>query len=581
MRPFGCCNYTSFGDKGFWLSNTKKINIFIGKNNSGKSNVLKFIGLLSAYAKSGNSGFVDPSIRHWDLPAPALIRLGVTLGDLGLKLQGIPEHEARSVDLTDTYEIRYNPQRQEFVEPNPFHKNEIVYRYIRDSHGLNHDDSNYSHIFTQRHGRAFKQLISAQFNDVFFVPQFREFRYGDTSRGHDGKIYIDDDNVAGYRLAERMAWMKSPSVSFNLQKNKFQQIVDRVKALLDLPDLEVDFEDTSSDRPRAVILTISGLRRYLESFGSGVHQLVIMCFALSLKSNNLVCIEEPETFLHPGLQRKFLDFLRSTTNTYFITTHSNVLLDYAGHDDTTVYHVSHVNRVSCVSMVETTPDAYAVLDELQCHASDLMQANGIIWVEGPTDRLYLLRWLELMNSPYKEGVNFAIMFYGGKLLSHLGFSPDHITDHLLPMLRINRNAVVMLDSDRKGKYERLSKARKNIVTRLNDEMKTSKGWVWVTKGREVENYLSPGVLSRFANKMWPTKNRVKYDQYSSVDDMIKHGVTLRKSFKYSYDKVKHCREIVPLLENGDLSVLDLKPQLAKLIESINSWNPKIMEYVKE
>src|SRR5262245_25412581 len=62
---FGCCdmnligfgiqNYRSFGRGGFLLSPIEKINIFIGRNNSGKSNILSAIRLLNNFEENNLS----------------------------------------------------------------------------------------------------------------------------------------------------------------------------------------------------------------------------------------------------------------------------------------------------------------------------------------------------------------------------------------------------------------------------------------------------------------------------------------------------------------------------------------------
>ena len=38
--------------------------------------------------------------------------------------------------------------------------------------------------------------------------------------------------------------------------------------------------------------------------------------------------------------------------------------------------------------VDTYRDSCHILDDLEARASDLLQANGIVWVEGPSDRIY-------------------------------------------------------------------------------------------------------------------------------------------------------------------------------------------------
>ena len=47
IKNFGIKNFRSFDHDGVFIDNINQINVFIGKNNAGKSNVLKFIKTLS------------------------------------------------------------------------------------------------------------------------------------------------------------------------------------------------------------------------------------------------------------------------------------------------------------------------------------------------------------------------------------------------------------------------------------------------------------------------------------------------------------------------------------------------------
>ncbi len=66
------------------------------------------------------------------------------------------------------------------------------------------------------------------------------------------------------------------------------------------------------------------------SLGDGIQMIIIITFPLFQNAGKpaIVCIEEPELFLHPGLQRVLLKTLIDfPENRYFVATHSNHLLD--------------------------------------------------------------------------------------------------------------------------------------------------------------------------------------------------------------------------------------------------------------
>jgi hypothetical protein len=577
MRGFGIANYRSFSSAGAWLPELSKINIFIGKNNAGKSNALKFLRDLAAGLTGKPSG-LSKEVRHWGQGDPPAIDIDVTLSELNWDWTnfgyfgsvGLPDS---STKLRIRYEI--DPLRIGPIDPLAnMQTNTKVYQSIWSRLGAREfppPKEQISELLTRsQHFQQVHWILQREFKNVFYVQQFREIRDG------DGKTDVTDERrAAGYKLAEQLGIMRNPGESGFAQQNEFYKIQEWIRELLDVPDLEIETEHPASARPNAVLLKANGLRRYLESFGTGPHQLILLCFAMSLKNNHIVCIEEPESFLHPTLQRRFLDFLRKTDNTYFLSTHSNVFLDASKHDDTRIYHVGYDGKASTITRVDTTPNAYRVLEDLGYHASDLLQSNGVIWVEGPTDRLYLLRWLELCGCGAKEGLDFAIMFYGGRLLSHLSFAADLEEEELIPLLRLNRNAIVILDSERTAKGQNLENSREELVKRIETELsEIPNSLVWVTEGRDIENYIAKDALEKFAKEKWNGEFRLEYDHFLHLDEMLKWGEAHEKRFNYSNAKVEWCRKIVPYLTQAHLDVLDLRQRLNSVASKIGGWCPK-------
>ncbi|BCH07707.1 hypothetical protein MesoLj131c_19650 [Mesorhizobium sp. 131-3-5] len=211
-----------------------------------------------------------------------------------------------------------------------------------------------------------------------------------------------------------------------------------------------------------------------------------------------------------------------------------------------------------------------ILDDLDIRASDILQANGVIWVEGPSDRIYLNKWIELLSDDeLKEGVHYSIMFYGGKLLSHLHAMAPEDANKLISLLALNRNAAILMDSDRHfGKPADGKKpARKprmklnDTKTRLKDELSAMGGYVWITEGREVENYLSQPLLRRVTGDI-----TVDIGKYASVPESSALS-------KFNGDKVALAHRVAELTERADLDGhLDLAAMVGGLCGVIGGWN---------
>lgn len=199
-------------------------------------------------------------------------------------------------------------------------------------------------------------------------------------------------------------------------------------------------------------------------------------------------------------------------------------------------------------------------------ASDLLQANGIVWVEGPSDRLYFNRWVELWSGgKLREGAHYQCVFYGGRLLAHLSATdPDFNVEDAIKILRVNRNAIVLMDSDKTDAGSPIGDTK----MRITDEIQKIGGLAWITAGREVENYLPLEAIKGYV----PTASR-PIGQFKYMKDYLKTIGSPDVSSKFLSSKPLFAELVIPLitLENAKL-VLDLDERMRDACEAIRKWN---------
>ena len=314
----------------------------------------------------------------------------------------------------------------------------------------------------------------------------------------------------------------------------------------------------------------SGTLVPLSHIGSGVKTLLLVLINLHLVphakqktdlSQLIFCFEELENNLHPAAQRRLFWYLRDKAVkekcTFFLTTHSNVVIDLFSKDDQAqLLHVTHDGDRATVHPVTCHLRRCGVLDDLDVRASDLLQANVIIWVEGPSDRLYFNRWVELWSGgTLQEQVHFQCVWYGGAMLADVTFEADVPDEDLVSALKVNRHAIVLMDSDRRSADSPL----KPRVQRVCEEAEKSGAFAWVTAGREVENYIPTEALRQ-------SLKRPDLDTPAQYVDVYEHIGRAR-------DKVGLARLVTPHITKDVLAEThDLGQQLDRVCRLIREWN---------
>ena len=289
-----------------------------------------------------------------------------------------------------------------------------------------------------------------------------------------------------------------------------------------------------------------------------------------------LAFEELENNLHPALLRRLFKYLEdyavNEESTIFLTTHSSTALDFFGvSDNAQIIRVLHDGESAHTETVHTHSNLIKIISELGARPSDLLQANGLIWVEGPSDRIYLNRWIELYTEGrLREGRDYQCVFYGGALLARVEFkSPEDEVAELVNLFQINHNLVVMCDGDREAENSDL----KPRVKRIREEVeKIDDAHIWITDAKEIENYLPSSVLEKVPDSVFrkaPALSSLpdpeKYESWSSYTEKNMEGKSIDK-VALAISSTQHMTKEVMEVR------FEWKEQMELIVERIDSWN---------
>lgn len=545
-------NYKCF--KNAFISDIKAINVIIGKNNIGKSSILDIIEMI--YSKPEN------------------INLKIILE------KELTEEDILRVFRRDTYgggiptRYHYDFGKKFIGEKFPFeiysNGNSVLKRSIQNLFS-------YNEIYEDCYKRYWEQLaMTIKYKDKVTKRILAERNVFPEMESEDMTV---DGNGNGITTI----------ITNFINKSQYDESLVR-KTLLDKLN-EIMGEDATFTEIVTQQVKVGEKNKWeiflreedkgripLSKSGSGLKTILmvlvytILIPKIEMKSidNYIFMFEELENNLHPSLQRRLLKYIEELTNKnaiFFLTTHSNVMLDnFQNNDNINILHVikdkeKNIQIINSSNKIKKN----SILNDLGLKASDLFQSNGIIWVEGPSDRIYINKWIELWsNGTIREGKDYQCVFYGGRLLSNLTLNEQE-ENELINLINVNRNTIILIDSDKKNNQTPINKTKK----RIQKESDENGIMCWITKGREIENYVPEKLIK---NRFDYDNKKRKFGQFENTEEFLD---SLEKGLGNNFlrNKITFARKMT---ENVDLvdykNSLDLDEKMRKVVENIKLWN---------
>ncbi|TWU03381.1 AAA family ATPase [Neorhodopirellula pilleata] len=314
--------------------------------------------------------------------------------------------------------------------------------------------------------------------------------------------------------------------------------------------------------------------RPVQSLGDGLQQLIILTLPMFERREKplFLFIEEPDLFLHPGFQRAFIDAIFDHPNPdlyVFVTTHSNQFLDITiSEEGCSIFRCGkqapekdHPEHDPRFTVSNATTGDHELLKHIGVRPSSVMFANCTIWVEGITDRLYYGKFLELMLADRSvnliENMHYAFVEYGGGNITHWSFLDE---EDGMDVERICSRLFLITDKDdgKDERHQRLAEVLDERFHRLDV--------------REVENLLTPATIKAVIHDY--EKETIALHDFAQtayrlnylgkfIDDQVLPDASQSKRFsdrtKSAYadksgtikDKVRFCQKALSHLQTVD------------------------------
>ncbi|MFX0070936.1 MAG: AAA family ATPase [Candidatus Hermodarchaeota archaeon] len=277
----------------------------------------------------------------------------------------------------------------------------------------------------------FNDLIKNFFEAIHFIPYKREFKPEYDRSGIRINLAPNGENIV------KFIHIKAATHEWDWLREWNNEMKDFVSNIV---EIRQDVDEKSDNT--YLILKEDGLNMDIlqRNMGAGLLNIAhFLAFIKDLDRDKILCIEEPELFIYPGLQKKLKNKLLRTSNKIqiFITTHTPSLLS-RNSKKCAIYKIIKNQTESVVRNISDT-ELIEVLSELELNIYDYLLCDSIVFVEGKEDFTFFNL---ILNSLFES--TFKIIPCEGKKNFYY-FATSRIL-HLL--VENSLNYLFLLDYDR-------------------------------------------------------------------------------------------------------------------------------------
>ncbi len=439
-------NFRSFKNEAT-LKPTRGLNIIVGENNSGKSNIFrclkKFQGLYS-----GTVQFDENDWYYENTSEPINIEL---------EIRPLKEERQEFVKILDNIINDEFKKYQGYLSG--FERIRFIFKLdygliirpdieigdIRWKESLPND------VFWKNekiNGNETSDLLNPALK--LFIVNIKYFE--DIRIKPEGKRKQIYECFTGENIANVLFTLKNSEEPVN--QSKYQEILEDFNSLF--KNFKIDAVENKDLNPYIQFTQQPiGVQLDLEKMGTGVFEILTFLTNIITSRGNIYILEEPENHLHPSMQKSFLNLLEkySKSNQIFIITHSPYFISFKNIDG--IFKVSNRNNCSVIhnfdlnKLIEMKSKRYPnepitpkstrarISQSLDISIREGFFGKMVVLVEGPTELLSFRVWAEILGKNFDDNdiivistagkdamINFAEIFSVFEIPVFLVFDSD-------------------------------------------------------------------------------------------------------------------------------------------------------------
>ena len=560
-------NYKSL--KNVKIDNIGNFNVFIGKNNSGKSNILEALALQDIK--------FDPEQIHFEENA-ATIEI-IYDNDIGYFLPKFKDEITKKLktgqyrQVVEVKTIKHvlvherDKLKLEFIIETPVGQ---IKRVTTKENG----GSNGNLTFVEQLVKTPPELVDvyggympASESEANIPPEIKEV-YPSRTLKDQVKIINDilskikkETNISFLKIDDKRSIPKDLSLLDEIKDfiNDPRNRLKKGKLMEYIKRIESDIYEVYTPRKGEIKLTYEEYPKRginFNDFGSGMLQLVEIIYRILKAEDQIVLIEEPEMNLHPEAQRILLDFLedQSKNKQILITTHSPIFASQTKLEN--VRLVAKNNKAETYLSSITEENIYRIIEELGVKPGDIFDDDVLVFVEGSSDVGIFQEFTKKLK------LNLKIGFIDSEGYGNMHY---YANAKILQSRRVKIPVFVIFDGDTERR-----KKHKEIKRRLEKELDIPEDHIITLNKNSIEDYiLIPRAIKEAFPEMKMSEDEIKRFLEENKEKKNKKNVLdklFRKGGMGKYKEKEYGKKIAEKMKIEEIDE-EIKKLIKKFVES--------------